>query len=69
MVNKTNEHHVFLAFTEAIPIIRMFDLWMSYERFYTLSLVINYINKKWESCPIIIYIFEVRETSKFTMVI
>jgi hypothetical protein len=69
MVSKTREHHFLLAFIEAIPIITMFDLWMSCERFYIFSLVINYINQKWESCHIIIYIFWVHETSKIAMVV
>ncbi len=47
MVNKTMEHHIFLAFSEATTIIITFDIWMSQGGFDTIfDLVVNYINKK-----------------------
>jgi hypothetical protein len=61
MVNKTMESHVLLALVEATTIIAMFDLWMSHGGFDTFSLVVNYINRQWISCHVIVRIFEIYE--------
>jgi len=55
------ESHVFCALSEATTIIVMFDLWMSHSGFDTFVLVVNYINKQWISCHVIVRIFEVHE--------
>jgi hypothetical protein len=54
MVNKTIESHVFLALIEAIASVVTFDLWMFQIGFDTFALVVNYINKKWQPCHIIL---------------
>jgi hypothetical protein len=41
---------------------------MSQGHFGTFIVVINYINKKWETCHITIGVFEVHETLRATMV-
>jgi hypothetical protein len=69
MVNKTMEHHILLTFIDATIVIATFDLWMSWRSFATFALVVNYINKKWEHCHVIVGIFEVHETLRATMVI
>ncbi len=68
-VNKTMEHHVLLAFIDAIIVTTAFDSWMSWGGFDTFVLVMNYINKKWESCHVIVGIFDVHETLRATMAI
>jgi hypothetical protein len=65
MVIKTMEQYVLLAFIETTTIIATFDLWM----FDIFTLVVNYINKKWKTCHIIIEIFEVHKTIRATMVV
>ncbi len=67
MVNKTMECHVFLTFVDAIIVITTFDLWMFQGGFDMFILVVNYINKKWEPCHVIMGVFEVHETSRATM--
>jgi hypothetical protein len=42
---------------------------MSQDAFNIFALVVNYINKKWEPCYVIIGIIEIQKTSKITMVI
>jgi hypothetical protein len=42
---------------------------MSRGTFDTFALVVNYINKKWECCHVIVGIFEVHETSGVAMAI
>jgi hypothetical protein len=69
MVNKTMECHVFLTFINAIIVIATFDLWMSWRSFDNFALVVNYINKKWEHCHVIVKFFEVHETLGATMAI
>lgn len=67
MASKTMEHHVFLALIEISTFTCTFDLWMAQGGFDILSLVVNYINKKWVACHITIGILEVQETYKATM--
>jgi hypothetical protein len=55
------ESNVLRTFVEATTIIAMFDLWMSHVGLDTLSLVVNYINRQWISCHVIVKIFEVHE--------
>jgi hypothetical protein len=55
------ESHVLLALTKATTVIAMFDLWMSHGGFDTFFLVVNYINRQWISCHVIIRIFEVHD--------
>jgi len=69
MVSKTMERHVLLTFIDATTIIATFDLWMSQGSFDTFALVVNYINKKWEHCHVIVGIFEIHETLGATMAI
>jgi hypothetical protein len=69
MVNKTMESHVFLALTKATTIIAIFDLWMSHGGFDTIVLVVNYINKQWVPCHVIVGIVEVHETTRVAMVL
>jgi hypothetical protein len=64
MVNKTMECHILLQLAEATT----FDLWMSQIGFDTFVLVVNYINKKWKPCHIIVGFFEVHETMGVAMV-
>jgi hypothetical protein len=63
------EHSVFPIFVDAITIIATFDLWMSRGGFYTFALILNYINKTWEPCHVIVGIFEVHKTLRATMAI
>jgi len=69
MVSKTMECHVFLTFVNATTIITTFYLWMFRRGFDTFVLVMNYINKKWEPCHVIMGIFEVLETLRAAMAI
>ncbi len=69
MVNKTIESHVFLTLIEATASVVTFDLWMFQIGFDTFALVVNYINKKWQPCHIIVGLFEVHETTRVAMVI
>lgn len=62
MVSKTMECHVILTLVEATTIITTFDLWMSWTSFATFVFVVNYINKNWQPCHIIMGFFEVHET-------
>jgi hypothetical protein len=63
------ESHVLHAFAKATIIIAMFDLWMSHGGFGTFALVVNYMNKQWVPCHVIVKIFEVHETIWATMAI
>jgi hypothetical protein len=63
------ERRVFLTLTDATTVIATFDLWMSRGSFDAFALVVNYINKKWEPCHVIVGIFEVHETSGVAMTI
>jgi len=63
------ERHVLLIFIDATIFITTFDLWMPRGSFYTFAWVVNYINKKWECCHVIVGIFEVHETLGATMAI
>ncbi len=62
MVNKTMEHRILPSFDEATMVTTTFDLWMSCGEFNTFSLVVNYINKKWEPFPITMEIFLIHVT-------
>jgi hypothetical protein len=62
------ECHVLPALVKATTIITTFDLWMSRTCFDTFVFVINYINKKWQPCHIIMSFFEVHETMGASMV-
>jgi hypothetical protein len=62
MVNKTIEIHILPSFDEATMVITTFDLWMSCGEFNTFSLIINYINKKWEPFPLAMGIFLIHVT-------
>jgi hypothetical protein len=46
-----------------------FDFWMSWNKFNTFVLVVNYINKQWELCHFIVDIFEVHNILRTTMAI
>jgi hypothetical protein len=60
MVNKTMERYMFPTLVETTTVTTIFDLWMFNGRgFDTFVLVVNYINKKRETCHITIGIFEV----------
>jgi hypothetical protein len=61
------ESHVFHALAKATTIIAMFDLWMSHGGFDTIVLVVNYINKQWVPCHVIVGIFEVHEKTRIAM--
>ncbi len=61
------ERYVFPTLIEATMVIATFDLWMSRKGFDTFALVVNYINKQWETCHVIVRIFKVHETSSVTM--
>jgi hypothetical protein len=61
------ESHVFRALVKATTIIAMFDLWMSHGGFDTIVLVVNYINKQWVPCHVIIGIFEDHEIARVAM--
>jgi hypothetical protein len=69
MVSKTMERHVLPTLVNSITIIAIFYLWMSRRGFDTFVLVMNYINKKWEPCYVVVGIFEVHETLKAAMAI
>jgi hypothetical protein len=69
MVNKTMERHVFPTLVDATVIRTTFDLWMSRGSFDKFAMVVNYINKKWEPCHVIVGIFEVHETLRVAMVV
>ncbi len=68
-INKTMERHFLPTLVDAIIIIATFDLWMSQKGFDMFVLIVNYINKKWEPCHVIMGIFEVHETSGTPMVV
>ncbi len=63
MASKTMEDHVFPTIVNATTITSTFDMWMSRKGFDTFALFVNYINKKWEPCHVIVENFEVHETS------
>jgi len=63
------ERHVLPTLADATTIIATFDLWMSRKGFDTFALVMNYINKKWEPCHVIVGIFEVHETLRVAIVV
>jgi hypothetical protein len=42
---------------------------MSRKGFDTFALIMNYINKKWEPCHVIVGIFEIHETLRVAMVV
>jgi len=63
------ERYVLLALTKATTMIAIFDLWMSQGCFDMFMFIINYTNKQWETCHIIVGIFEMHETSSATMVV
>jgi hypothetical protein len=69
MVSKTMERHVLPTLADATTIIATFDLWMSRKGFDTFALVMNYINKKWEPCHVIVGIFEVHETLRVAIAV
>jgi hypothetical protein len=69
MVSKTIECHVLLALIETTTSVVTFDLWMFQISFDTFALVVNYINKKWQPCHIIVGLFEVHETTRAIMAI
>jgi len=69
MVSKTIECHVLLALIETTTSVVTFDLWMFQTGFDTFALVVNYMNKKWQPCHIIVDFFEVHETTKVPMAI
>jgi hypothetical protein len=56
------KHHVLPTLVDAITITTTFDMWMSLGGFDTFSIVVYYINKKWELCHVTVGIFEVHET-------
>jgi hypothetical protein len=68
MVNKTMEHHVFLALIKTNIVTTTFDLWVSWVRFDIFALVVNYINKNWQPYHIAKGIFEVVKTMGVVMV-
>ncbi len=55
------DRHVFFTFAKTITMIFTFDLWMSCGGFDSFTLMVKYINSKWEPCHITINIFEVHE--------
>jgi hypothetical protein len=57
MVNKTTKRHILPSFDKTTMVTTTFDLWMSCGKFNTFSLVVNYINKKWEPFSITTGIF------------
>ncbi len=57
MVNKTMEQYVFFTFIQVTTTSTTFDLWMFQRGFDTFALVVNYINKKWETCRITLEIW------------
>jgi hypothetical protein len=63
------ECHVLLALAKATIGIATCHLWMLRKGFDTFALVVNYIDKKWKMCHIIINIFQVHETLKDNKVI
>jgi hypothetical protein len=73
MVNKTMEDHgtpcSSHSCVDATIVTTIFDLWMSQGGCDTFVMVVNYINKKWEPCHVIVGIFEVHETLRATMAI
>jgi hypothetical protein len=69
MVKKTMEHHFFPTLANAIVVRTTFDLWMSQGSFDKFVMVVNYINKKWEPCHVIMGIFGVHETLKVVIIV
>jgi hypothetical protein len=69
MVKKTIKSHVLHALAKATTIFAMFDVWMSHRGFDTFALVVNYSNKQWVPCHVIVEIFEVHETIGATMAV
>ncbi len=64
------ELYVLHTLIETTTIIATFDLCTCLEKaLIFFALVVNYINKKWEMCHIIVEIFKVHETSRVTMVV
>jgi len=61
------EHHILPSLAKVIMVTTTFDLWMFHGLFDTFTLVVNYINQKWEPCHTIMGIFEVHETTWATM--
>jgi hypothetical protein len=67
MISKTMEWYVLHTLIEATTITTTIDLCMSQKGFDIFVLVVNYINKKWETCHITIRMFYVHETTRVAM--
>jgi len=63
------ERYVLLTFAKTTTMTTTFDLWMPRKGFDTFMLVVNYTNQWWETCHIIVGIFEVHETLGVAMTI
>ncbi len=63
------EHHIFPSLAKVTMVTTTFDLWMFCGLFVTFTLVVNYIDKKWDPCHTTMGIFEVHETTWATMIL
>jgi hypothetical protein len=60
--------HVLLGLAKETTLSISFDLWMSRGGVDTFALVINYLNESWMPQHVTIGLFEVHETTRFSMV-
>jgi hypothetical protein len=67
MVTKVMEQYLFATLAKTTIVSTTFDLWMSQGGFDMFVIIVNYINKKRETCHITIEFFKVHETSWATM--